>query len=241
MDTTVAGTRTPWGVGDIALAMGMVVAGAIFLAVPLGTAATLVAAQGQVDQDPLATALLLGASMGVELLLLAAAIVLSVGKYGAPPALLGWRWSWRGSLWTALAALLGAYLVLGIYTGAVQALGLEGALPQEQVPEVAFREPPLTALTAITVLALAPIAEETFFRGFVFGGLRGRWGVVLAALASGLLFSAVHFQPQVVVPFAGIGIVFALTYAYCGSIVPGVLAHLAFNGISFGLALAGAG
>lgn len=238
MERVAVHGRTPWGLGDIALGLGLTVLGAVLLAIPLGVAAVVVSEAGEdISQDPTATGLLLGASMGLELVLLLVALGLTVGKYDAGPAELGWRWPQRGGLWVALVALVGAYLVLGVYVAVVRGLGLEGALPQEQLPDVAFREPPLTALTGVTVMAFAPIAEETFFRGFVFGGLRGRWGTPLAALASGVLFSVVHFQPQVMVPFAGIGIVFALAYAYSGSILPAVLAHLAFNAISFSLAV----
>ncbi len=241
MEDVAVRRRTPWGVRDIALGIGLTVVGSVFLVIPLGIAAAVLDGGQALGDDPLATGLLLGASMGVEVLLLAVAVALTVGKYRVRPADLGWRLSWRGGVWVVVAALVGAYLVLGIYAGVVEALGLREALPREQLPDVAFRERSLAVLTGVTVIALAPIAEETFFRGFVFGGLRGRWGLALGALASGLLFSVVHFQPQVIVPFAGIGVVFALAYAYCGSIVPTVLAHLSFNAISFTLAVAGVG
>ena len=241
MGEVVVRERTPWGVGDILMGIGLAALSAVFLAIPLGIAAAVASEGRDLTDDPLATGLLLGASMGVEVALLAVALALTVGKHRAHPAQLGWRLRWRGGLWVPLAALVGAYLLLGVYAAVVEALGVRDALPQEQLPDVAFRERSLAVLTGITVMAMAPVAEETFFRGFVFGGLRGRWGLPLAAPASGLLFAVVHFQPQVIVPFAGIGIVFALAYAYSGSIVPTVLAHLAFNAISFTLAVAGVG
>ena len=46
----------------------------------------------------------------------------------------------------------------------------------------------LVAITAVVLIAgLAPIAEELFFRGFVFSGLRSRMSMWPAALISGLV------------------------------------------------------
>jgi hypothetical protein len=59
---------------------------------------------------------------------------------------------------------------------------------------------------------VAPIAEEIYFRGLVFGYLR-RWGPVAAILGSTLLFVAVHPDLQHI-PFPQIvgGLLFALSY-----------------------------
>jgi membrane protease YdiL (CAAX protease family) len=81
--------------------------------------------------------------------------------------------------------------------------------------------------------------EETFFRGFLFGGLRGRWGFFAAALASGLLFAVAHIDPLVFIPFTAVGMIFAWGYVYSGSLLASVIAHLLFNSISFGLAVSG--
>jgi hypothetical protein len=98
---------------------------------------------------------------------------------------------------------------------------------------------PLIVLVGILSLALAPVMEETFFRGFLFGGLRGRWGVFFAALSTGFLFSLAHLDPLVFIPFTAVGMIFAWGYVYSGSILAGMIAHLLFNSISFGLAVSG--
>ncbi len=72
---------------------------------------------------------------------------------------------------------------------------------------------------------VVPIGEEMFFRGFVYSGVRERWGVSVAVATSALFFAFVHIQ--VVHGFAIflLGVLFALLYERTGSLVPGVVAH----------------
>lgn len=55
--------------------------------------------------------------------------------------------------------------------------------------------------------------ERIFFRGFVFGGLRGRFGPVPAAVASSLLLGLLHAGNPgaiyVIVPMCMVGVLFA--------------------------------
>src|SRR5205823_2620837 len=52
---------------------------------------------------------------------------------------------------------------------------------------------PVAIIIGVLIIVLAPISEEIFFRGFVFGGMRNRWPVVLAAVVSALIFGAFHY------------------------------------------------
>ena len=60
------------------------------------------------------------------------------------------------------------------------------------------------------------MAEETFFRGFLFGGLEKRLGIFWAALASGFLFSLAHGQVSTLVPFTFVGMMLAWAYVVHG-------------------------
>ncbi|MDT7943226.1 MAG: CPBP family intramembrane glutamic endopeptidase [Dehalococcoidia bacterium] len=226
-----------WGPREVGLALAALVVMAVALLIPAAIAAALLAQGEELTKDVGAMAALLGANVAVEALILAVPLWWVMGRQGTL-ADLGWRWPRRGGLWTPLATLVGAYLVLGIYAGALEAAGLERLLPKSSFPKVAFQEPSLAALVGLMALGLAPLAEETFFRGFVFQGLRRRWGLWWSALASGALFGLMHLQVGAMIPFSAIGVVFALAYAYSGSILPSVAAHLAFNSVSFGIMLA---
>ena len=85
----------------------------------------------------------------------------------------------------------------------------------------------------------APIAEELFFRGIVYGFLR-RWGVLSALIASSLLFVLAHpIFPRIPVPQAVGGIVFAVAYEVEGSLMAPITIHALGNLAIFTLSLAG--
>jgi membrane protease YdiL (CAAX protease family) len=72
---------------------------------------------------------------------------------------------------------------------------------------------------------VVPIGEEIFFRGFVYGGLRERWGIVVAMAASAIFFAFVHLQAVHAFPIFLLGVLFALLYERTRNLIPGVVAH----------------
>lgn len=133
--------------------------------------------------------------------------------------------------WAALAAV--AYLALSrLYFIVVNAP--EDTLPQKiGVDEGAL----LTVAALLFAVAIAPVVEEVFFRGFIFPALRGGIGVWPAAIVSGLLFGAVHFNLIFLAPLALLGTVLALLYQRTGSIWPCVLLHSLNNALAMALYL----
>jgi membrane protease YdiL (CAAX protease family) len=90
----------------------------------------------------------------------------------------------------------------------------------------------------ILVVGLAPISEELFFRGFLFGGLRGKLSFWPAALISGLFFGSIHLAGgswEVVPPLAVFGVLLAWLYERTGSIGPPILMHALQNAIAFAI------
>ncbi len=227
--------RTPWGYADMAMAIGVVIGALILLVTPVVIIGGVLAG-GDPDNDEVETAIGLGVGLFLEGTLLLAVVLFTVRKYKVSWSALGLRLPQRGSWWLPLALLGGALVVVWTYFGTLAAFGVE---PQGNIPDDVFDSVPLVVLVGVLSLALAPFMEEMFFRGFLFGGLRGRWGVFLAALATGFLFSLAHIDPLLYVPFTAVGMLFAWGYVYSGSIVAGMIAHLFFNGISFGLAVSG--
>jgi membrane protease YdiL (CAAX protease family) len=84
---------------------------------------------------------------------------------------------------------------------------------------------------------VAPISEETFFRGFIFGGFRQRLSFPLAALLSGAIFGLFHYTGSgsltVIPQLAFLGIVFAWVYEETGSIYPTIALHMINNAFAF--------
>jgi membrane protease YdiL (CAAX protease family) len=90
---------------------------------------------------------------------------------------------------------------------------------------------------------IAPIGEETLFRGYVFNSIRltfdaRPWGVPLAYIGSALLFSVIHLSGvtqggvALVVPIFVIGLMLAWAMHYTGSLVPCIIAHAINNGVA---------
>lgn len=89
----------------------------------------------------------------------------------------------------------------------------------------------------LLVCAVAPLAEELFFRGFVFGALRRR-GLPLAAGVSGVLFGLAHVASSpigFIVPLAVLGVLLCLVYERTGSLYPPIALHCVNNSIAFGV------
>jgi membrane protease YdiL (CAAX protease family) len=91
-----------------------------------------------------------------------------------------------------------------------------------------------TAIQVLLIVIAAPIAEETCFRGMLFGGLRERLPRLAAALICGLIFGGLHALTGVtaVPPLVVFGFLLALLYERTGSIVPGILLHMINNSIA---------
>ena len=234
--------RAPWTPTDIAKAIGIVVAVLIGTSIPASIIALVIAGSEDIEKDSLALTIALAASVFLEIGLLWTAVHFSIRKYALSWSALGLRWPQRGGFWTTAGLVFGlliaGLIVSYVYFGALAAVGIE---PDTEIEETFQSAGPLIVL-AILSLFFAPFAEEIFFRGFVFGGLRGRWGVAWAAVASGALFALAHIgNPGTIYllpPVAAIGALFALGYAYSGSILTSLLAHFLFNLFALGAGIA---
>jgi membrane protease YdiL (CAAX protease family) len=79
------------------------------------------------------------------------------------------------------------------------------------------------------VCLIAPISEETIFRGFIYGWLRRRLPVLPAVVISAAVFSSAHLVLVLALPLFGVGVILALLYEYSDSLLPGAIVHGLFN------------
>ena len=96
------------------------------------------------------------------------------------------------------------------------------------------------AFLAMT-LAITPVAEEIFFRGFLFRWMSGHHRVWLAAGVSSVMFGVAHILPPQAIAATLMGLVLCWLYWRTGSIWPSVAAHVTNNAIGIGLGAAAAG
>jgi membrane protease YdiL (CAAX protease family) len=91
------------------------------------------------------------------------------------------------------------------------------------------------ALGGFAALVAAPVAEEVFFRGFLFGALRRRFRFALAAGLSGAVFGAFHVIPLLIPVMIFVGVGLAYIYERRGSLYASIAAHSAFNVLGYTL------
>lgn len=75
----------------------------------------------------------------------------------------------------------------------------------------------------------APILEEVVFRGLVYGRLRRAMPAIVAAIISSVLFGLAHGQWIWIIWAFFVGMIFNYARIRTGSILPGILMHMAVN------------
>jgi membrane protease YdiL (CAAX protease family) len=112
-------------------------------------------------------------------------------------------------------------------------LGHEAGFNQLPIPLT----PSVIVGAAVLAVIIAPVTEEIFFRGFLYGSLRTRYGTVSAAGISAVAFGLFHASAGWILgPFLFIvGLGLAFLYEWRRSLVATIGAHAAFNIIGFSL------
>lgn len=89
----------------------------------------------------------------------------------------------------------------------------------------------VVALIFILGMVIAPLVEETFFRGVLYTALRGKMQVWPAVLLSAGIFAIIHPLPGGFLPIFTLAVVFALLREKTGSLLPSMVCHSIYNGI----------
>ena len=185
----------------------------------------------------------LGASLGttalvfasiLELLLLLAAWLFGPYRYGGSLQTLGFRAPLRGTASLPWLVLLASLLFATIYIAIVSAIGLETLQPPSLPEDMVETNLDRLAMFVLVVL-LAPLAEETFFRGFLLPVLASRWGFLWGAGLTSLLFGLTHGTLGMIVPAFATGMLLAWLYYRTRSLWSCLLAHGAQNALAFAL------
>lgn len=221
-----AAPPVPWGAREVLL--GVLAAGLGILALNGGVLAINHLAHFSFRDHSNALMLFVIAQ---DAILFGAAAGFSVVRSRGGWSLLGLRrFNVRLGCGLSIALLFASYAVRACYAFAALALGAQlqsqSIVPRLDVSGVGF------ALTFFAAAIVAPIVEEIFFRGFVYAGLRARWGVAGALLLSAVFFTALHFTLDLFVPIFILGVFLAWVYEKTGSLYPGILLHASNNAIA---------
>lgn len=152
----------------------------------------------------------------------------------------------RVSIGLGLGALiLGAvsyYVLTDLYASVLSLHGTD-KLP---APLSTATSPAAMAGIALFVCVIAPVAEEFFFRGFIFGVLRsmrvvvgGRdLGMWVAAILTGILFGLAHTSSAIsqdLIPLGFLGFILCLLRWWTGSLYPCMALHSLNNALALGV------
>jgi membrane protease YdiL (CAAX protease family) len=220
---------------------------AIVLGLALGVFGTLIvqsigAAAGSSLAHP-SPAVTISSDIVFDLGFVAAAVYFGVLQAHAAPADFGFRSvRVRTAVKAVLAAGVGYYIVTAIWASIFKLHGTD-KLPSELGVN---RSTVALVAAAVFVCVIAPIAEEFFFRGFVFGALR-KWhvaiagrniGTWLAAIATGILFGLAHTgsaSPQYLVPLGFLGFALCVVRWKTRSLYPCMALHSINNSLALGV------
>lgn len=145
---------------------------------------------------------------------------------------------------------IGKGLVLGIgfglplYAGAVMLAYITQLLVKPHETDVTRSlsevskggvNPWLIVLLILTIVVLAPIFEELFFRGYLYPALRNRMAMQPAMLLDGLLFAAAHLEIFGFLPRMLLGYGLSFIFEKNKNLAGPVLGHAIYNGIMMAL------
>ena len=139
----------------------------------------------------------------------------------------------RAGLGWGIVAWLGSTIVAALVVIVLEALGIESQ-PEAAERAIAQLDP---ILVVLAIVVLAPIAEESFFRGIVFNAWYREAGRRWAYIGSAALFAAVHLSFVTLVPIFLLGLALAWVYERTQSLLAPMVMHATVNGISVAIAL----
>ena len=133
----------------------------------------------------------------------------------------------RGIVWSmSFGAVVAVGLAVGRLAGIIPVGLFQSRMPQQPADIFSY---------FVVGAGVAPIVEEIYFRGLVFGYLR-RWGPIAAILGSTLLFVVVHPDLQnIPIPQIVGGLLFALSYEVEKNLMVPIVIHMSGNLALFSL------
>ncbi len=143
--------------------------------------------------------------------------------------------------WRSLVVTLGVFtMIILISVNAVSSITVTwlqrfwtDLAPQETVQ--AFQKSDgigFKFLVIFLAVVIAPLAEETLFRGFVYGVLKRYTDAPFAALSSSLMFAIIHMHVGSLLPLWMLAVLFCLAYEITGCLLVPMLLHAIFNAVS---------
>jgi membrane protease YdiL (CAAX protease family) len=115
--------------------------------------------------------------------------------------------------------------------------------PQAQAAVQALQNPALSLTDKLLfggdAVLLAPLAEESLFRGLLYPAVKQLGYPRLALWGTSLLFAALHFNEPTFVPLVAFGLVLAGLYEKFDNLLAPIAAHSLFNAVNLAILMLG--
>lgn len=229
--------RVPWGWTDLLLLVGVTISGAIVLIVLLAMGLAAFGVNIRHLQDS-ATANL--AAVGIQAVLDLGVLAFLGAQMRLRFRLPFWRTIGWGPLetdrmprWLAYLALVAGGAVLAILVTLASAIWPpKGELPIQQI----LQDRHTMILFALMAVFIAPVVEETLFRGYLYPVVARSFGVTTGIIATGTIFGLLHagqlsggyWQIALLVI---VGILFTFVRARTRTVTASYLLHISYNSL----------
>ena len=247
MDAAIDAKKKPYGI--VGLCLSLVVAillALVLLALAAGGAyLAALALQGRAgaraDMEAILAALQVNSdfstarlALGISLYTATLAAILLIARWRGGK---DWRdlVAWRAPLWPLRDKVLWGIAAAGLVYGLASSAALGYFYPKSNDWLLIPRDPLAVMLLFVMAVVVAPVAEETYFRGWIFTSLRQSWGRWPAIVISALLFGLAHYESTHLYALAvfPLGLVLAALREHTGSARTSMLFHAANNLLAF--------
>lgn len=144
----------------------------------------------------------------------------------------------RSMNWQDLLLAPAGFIAYGVISATLISTVMElvPSFNSEQAQDVGFQgitQQYEYILAFVTLVVIAPVAEEILMRGYLYGKLRKIMPTFGAMLLTAAVFAALHMQWNVAVDVFALSLVMTSLREISGSIWAGILLHMIKNGLAF--------
>ncbi len=228
--------RVPWGWLDLLLLAILALAGSVLIRLAVLRAFVAFGyAPAQIQKSPASLGLFALIQQALLIIVLLGYLVVQMRvTFGAPFwRTIGWRGLEPGQVPRALRYF--GFIVGGFATALlVQLVTLRFASKAKLPVQALFQDRRVALLIMLTAVFIAPVFEETIFRGYIYPVVARSWGMAAGVLSTGILFGLMH-APQLwggwvqIGALVVVGIIFSYARAVTRTVVASFLLHVSYN------------
>jgi membrane protease YdiL (CAAX protease family) len=230
--------RVPWSWTDLVLFVVLAIAGFILISLFVGLAIAVSGANFRsIQNNP----------HDINLLSIAIQVLVDLGLLAYLVAQMRLRFRspfWRTIGWRKLDtgrippfAFYSGLILSGFFLSIIVSLGSSLFPPAKNLPiETLFQDRYATVLFMSVAVLLAPLVEETIFRGYIYPVIARSFGKVWGILATGTLFGLLHASQlwggwSQIALLVFVGVVLTFARAVSRTVVASFVIHTSYNSV----------